>query len=557
MHSNPKFVVIVNNNVHSKDGVAASTGRILQSMGHCVTYVRIDPHLNSDAGNLSPINYGEVFVMEDGTEAPMCAGIAERFLGVQLTSKNVLSCGRALGATLRRERSGSFNAKSVRLVPHVVGAIIEHIYEVANTPVMFGGVLTKPTVCVVETNDVLDINSFIVLEAIKIFLNGGALSGGADEFCFSENVKKLAESDVLTVLVSSKSLKRVEKKYLGINVDVTVRKGVDAGKVSVDTDLKSKKKVSGVAGKSCGCGKSIDIVIPEYKNIYEVPLQLVDGNYDAILRDKLKIEGVVDRGHLYENYVGGLKIGVGAQLNIGDKLVVGIVGKYVNRRSAYLSVVNSLFVSAQAEGVAIEIKWVDSTDLIEGRATMGGIDAVLVPGGFGTRGTDGMIEAIRVARVDKIPFLGICYGMQLAVVEFCRGVLKMEGATTEEIDPNCVHQPVRKLKLKRASIRLGNLKVGIEKGGVAERLYGKSEVAERHRHCFGVTWEYAEKIREAGMSVEGVSVECPEIISIPEHPFFVGVQYHPEFTAVPGAPHPLFSGLIRAACENRRSVNKQ
>lgn len=534
------FITILNNSVHRKDGIAAATGQILQSMGYAVTYVKIDSHLNRDCGLLSPLSHGEVFVLSDGTEADMAVGVAERLLGFKMSADNVITCGQVIGDILRRERKGSYQGKTVRFVSHVAVAMVEQLHRVAKTPVSFKGQLTIPAFCIIEISDIFDTDAFLILESLKILRSGnkGENKIGGDDCIESSFIGNNSSVNVATIMVNNtQPLKKREISYLGLNIDASVYRN----------DLEINKY----------CCKGTVVKVEKHTNIYELAGMLLRVKFDNVLQQILKITGEVDFNLIYKNCLNkniyeknncmNSNISfIPISLSNSVVLRVFIVGKYVNRKSAYLSVVNSIIEAGIHLGSSIELHWIDSCDLENGVANLNNADAIIVPGGFGTRGTEGMIMAVNYARLHKIPFLGICYGMQLCIVEFCRNVLDLKGATTAEIDPKSEHAVIKMLK-GSGSMRIGDFNVSLKGNTLAHRIYDSKKIIERHRHKFAVCNEYIDLIEKGGLEFQGLSGNVYEVCVLKDHPYFVGVQYHPEFIGSINNPHPLFLELLKVA----------
>ncbi|ABO09399.1 CTP synthase [Pyrobaculum calidifontis] len=529
----PKFVVVTGGVMSGlgKGVVAASVGRILRARGLSVTAVKIDPYLNVDAGTMNPYQHGEVFVTFDGGETDLDLGHYERFLDVELPHRNNITSGQIYKSVIEKERRGDYLGQTVQLIPHVTDEIKRRLVEAA------GGF----DVAIVEI---------------------GGTVGDYEQLPFLEAVRQLRlelGGDVLFVHVAwvpiLKTTGEFKTKPLQHSVAELRRYGIQPDAVVVRSerpiDANAVKKISLFAHvPQHAIFNSYDV-----DTIYKVPLLLERQGMGDFLVERLRLRGRSPDYGEWESFVARLSAP-------SRKIAVGMCGKYVELPDAYLSIVEALRHAGAALDVRPELVWINSVEVEKNPDLLpkAGVDAMVVLPGFGKRGTEGMIECVRYARTEKIPFLGICFGMQLAVVEFARNVLGLRDANSTELDPQTPH-PVVHLAPEQESVDvlggsmiLGNREVEIVPGTLAAALYKASLTVERHRHRFEVNLAYVPKLQEAGLVVSGWrrDVKRVEIIELPAHPYFIATQFHPEFKSRPTRPRPLFLGLLSAAVEQSR-----
>ncbi|PID52463.1 MAG: CTP synthetase [Candidatus Moraniibacteriota bacterium] len=542
MKKKKKKYIFVVGGVMSGVGKGITTSaiaKIIQSRGYSVTALKVDPYINVDAGTMNPTEHGEVFVLNDGYETDQDMGNYERFLGTTLTSGNYMTTGSVYQSVIEKERRGGYKGKCVEVVPHIPLEIISRIEKAGKNE-----------------------NAEIVITEI-----GGTI-GEYQNILFLEAARMLKEKnpgDVLFVLVSyvplpSKvgEMKTKPTQYAsrtlngaGIQADIIVARS------EVPIDDKRKEKIA----MSCSVHKKSVISAPDVESIYHVPVNFENDNLSTIILKKLDLRA---RKTNMENWVKFTE-----KIETAKKTVkIGIVGKYFETgdfvlSDAYISVIEALKHASYHNGCNPELSWLDSTAYEKDSkklATLKEFDGIVVPGGFGSRGIEGKINVAQFCRKNKIPYFGLCYGMQIAVIEYARHVAGITDAQTAEIDENAPDLvidilPEQKEKLKKGdfggSMRLGSYPAHIMPNTIAHKAYKKAEISERHRHRYEVNPEYIEKLEDAGIVFSGKSPNktLMEIMELPQnvHPFFLATQFHPEFQSAPLTPHPLFMEFIKAA----------
>ena len=526
-----KFVFITGGVVSSigKGIVAASLGRLLKSRGYNVSILKLDPYLNVDPGTMSPFQHGEVFVTEDGAETDLDLGHYERFTDTAMSRLNSVTTGSIYQSVINKERRGAYNGGTVQVIPHITGEIRERIHRVAAN--------SGADVVITEIGGTVgDIESLPFLEAIREFR--GDVGRQDLAYIHVTLLPFIGTSGELKTKPTQHSVK--ELRSIGIQPDVLVCRSDR----EISEDL--KRKIGGF------CGVPNRAVIPslDADTIYAVPLTLEEGGLCREVLDVLQLTDHESDMTAWSQLVHNLR-------NPGPSVKVALVGKYVQLNDAYLSVVEALRHACIAQDASLDLHWVCAEQIeTEGAdAFLRGMDAVVVPGGFGNRGVDGKIAAIRWAREQRVPFLGLCLGMQTAVIEWARNQAGLPEATSEELDPGTPHPVIHLLPEQQdvvdlgGTMRLGVYPCRIAPDTLADRLYGEQVVYERHRHRFEFNNAYRSLFLEAGYVVSGTSPDgrLVELIELKGHPFFTACQYHPEFLSRPGRPHPLFRGLIEAA----------
>ena len=507
----------------------ASLGRLLKSRGLKVTAQKLDPYINVDPGTISPYQHGEVFVTEDGAETDLDLGHYERFIDENLNKFSNLTTGKVYWNVLNKERDGKYLGETIQVIPHITNEIKNFIYSV--------GEKSEADIVLTEIGGTIgDIESQPFLEAIRqIRLEVG---GKNCLFIHVTLVPYIVGSGEYKTKPTQHSVK--ELMSLGINPDIIVVRCTEP----IGDDIRKKISLFCNVKPDCVVG---NVNLP---SLYLVPLMLEESNFSDIVCRELLLDckecdlsewnSMLDR------------------IEKRDKQVtIAIVGKYVKLHDAYLSIAEALNHAGFELGSKVEIKWVDSelvTDYTVGDLLFD-CDAVLVPGGFGNRGLEGKVTAVKYARENNMPFLGICLGMQAAVIEFARSVLELKDANSSEFDPESKNlvidlmQDQQGIVSKGGTMRLGAYPCKVKRDTILSRIYENSEVKERHRHRYEFNNEFREKFENAGMKISGTSPNglLVEAVEIPENNFFVGVQYHPEFKSRPNHAHPLFKGLVEAA----------
>jgi len=528
----PRFVMITGGVLSGlgKGLVAASLGMLLKSRGLRVTPIKFDGYLNVDAGTMNPYEHGEVYVLDDGTECDMDLGTYERFMDETLEGDNNITSGKLLLSVISKERRGEYLGKTVQFIPHVTGEAKRWILEVVEK--------RGADVVIVEVGGTVgDIENAYFIEAIRQL----ASELGRDRFAFvhvtlvpelpsGEQKTKPTQHSVATL------------RSMGIDPDIIVARS------KRPLEEKTRRKIALL----CGVREENVISDPDVGRPYEVPLKLEEQGIDDRVAELLGLPG---RGRGLQELRELLERWESAE----GEVEVAIVGKYTHLRDAYASLTAAIEHASMHLGLRTRVRWVESTDLEEGRVgleeALEGVDGLIVPGGFGRRGAEGKVAAIGWARERGVPFLGLCFGLQLAVVEFARHVCGLEGANSTEIDPETPHPVVdllpeqRRIGEKGGTMRLGSHPAVLRPGTLVWRAYGGAElVHERHRHRYEVNPEYHGALEGGGLVFSGRSPDgrLVEFIELPGHPFFVATQAHPEFKSRVLRPHPLFTGFLRA-----------
>lgn len=516
---------------------AASLGRLLKARGYQVTMQKFDPYINIDPGTMNPIQHGEVFVTDDGTETDLDLGHYERFIDESLDKNSNVTTGKIYWSVLQKERHGDFGGGTVQVIPHITNEIKSRFYR-AKSP-------DEDRIAIIEVGGTVgDIESQPFLEAIRQFQHDvGHENAILIHVTLIPYLKASGEMKTKPTQASVKEL-----QGMGIQPDVIVCRSEHP----LTDEIREKIALF--------CNVPVTHVLQnlDVEYLYEAPLAM----------EREKLADVVMQSLFLENRKPDLSDWVEMVDNLRhpDKTVnIAIVGKYTQLHDAYLSVVEALKHGGIACRAKVELTWIDSEELNEKNLDkqLHCVDGILVPGGFGNRGTEGMILAAQYARVHKIPYLGICLGMQMAIVEFARHVLGYEDANSIELSPETTH-PVIALMPDQAdaedlggTLRLGSYPCVLKDGSLSEKLFGGKMIQERHRHRYEVNNAFREELQEKGMSIVGTSPDgrIVEMIEIPANPFFVGTQGHPEFKSRPNHAHPLFRGFVQAAVDRKTSDN--
>ena len=506
----------------------SSIGRNLQSRGLSVTAIKIDPYLNVDAGTMNPFEHGEVFVLEDGGEVDLDLGNYERFLDVQLSRDHNITTGKAYLAVIEKERHGDYLGSTVQIIPHVTDEIKMMVRDVAES--------TGVDVTLVEVGGTVgDIESMPFLEALRQLSNDVG-----KENCVFVHTTLVPILPVVGEAKTKPTQHSVrELRAVGIHPSAIVARAPEA----LNEDVKRKI--------SLFCDVPVEGVVsaPDAGNVYEVPLLLEDQGLTDYLLRQLDLEGTSPDLEGWKAFVERLRDPEGA-------VEIALVGKYTHLQDSYISHVEAFRHAGAQANVRVNIRWVESEDLEKnGVGSLEGAQGILVPGGFGERGIEGKIRAIRYAREHEIPFQGVCLGFQLATIEFARSVLGLEGANSSEFDPKTSYPVVDLLPEQQgvedmgATMRLGAHEVVIGEGSRAHELYGSTPVYERHRHRYEINPAFLSKLEGAGLRYVGRSEDGRrmDILELEGHPYFLASQFHPEFKSRPLRPSPIHYGLVRAA----------
>ena len=514
---------------------AASLGRLLKSRGLKVASQKLDPYINVDPGTMSPYQHGEVYVTEDGAETDLDLGHYERFIDEDLNKYSNLTTGKVYWNVLNKERRGEYLGSTVQVIPHVTNEIKDFVYSV--------GKKTGADVVITEIGGTIgDIESQPFLEAVRQI----SLEVGRENSLFIHVtlVPFLSGSDEHKSKPTQHSVK--ELQGMGINPNIIVLRCDEPLEKSIFQKI------------SLFCNVKPDCVIENITLpcLYEAPLMLEKSNFSSVVCRELNIDAPEADLTEWTDMVERIK-------SKHDDVEIGLVGKYVQLHDAYLSVAEALRHAGYAQNSHVNIHWIDSETITKETANevLGGLDGIIVPGGFGSRGIEGMILSAQYARENNVPYFGICLGMQIAVIEYARHVAGISDAHSGEFDELCQNKVIDFMPGqsddidKGGTLRLGAYPCDIQPDTTMERCYKTTKISERHRHRYEFNNEYREALTSAGLTLSGLSPDgrLVETVEITDRPFYVGVQYHPEFKSRPNKPHPLFVGFIGAAVKNRRS----
>jgi len=511
---------------------AAALGALLESRGIRITNVKMDPYINVDPGTMSPYQHGEVFVTDDGAETDLDLGHYERFTSVRMTQTNNFTTGSIYKSVIERERRGEYLGRTVQVIPHITDEIKRRIREASES---------ADLVLVEVGGTVGDIEGLPFLEAIRQFRN----DAGQENVLYVHLtlVPYIKTSGELKTKPTQHSVKGLQQ--LGIQPDLLLCRAETA----ISRELKQKIALY------CNVAEQDVMSVPDVEDIYSLPMVLHEEGADERILEKLGIWAASENLQPWKDVVMRRKRPM-------DTISIGIVGKYVHLGDTYKSLNEALYHGGIAHRTKVKLCFIDAEhiDLDAPEEVFEGVDGILVPGGFGQRGTEGKIAAIHYAREHQVPFFGICLGMQLAVVEYCRNVLKLKGAMSREFVDDPSHPVIELMNEQRTvvdkggTMRLGAYPCELDLGSLAHAIYGESGIEERHRHRFEVNPAYHSQLQDGGLSISGWSPDrvLAEMIEIKGHPWFVACQFHPEFKSRPLEPHPLFSSYIKAVVESQQ-----
>ena len=510
---------------------AASLGRLLKMRGYKVTMQKFDPYINIDPGTMNPIQHGEVFVTDDGAETDLDLGHYERFIDESLTKQSNVTTGKVYWSVLSKERRGDYGGGTVQVIPHITNELKSRFYR--------NDGVKETQIAIIEVGGTVgDIESQPFLEAIRQF----QLDVGHENAILIHVtlVPYLKASQELKSKPTQASVK--ELQGMGIQPDIVVCR----------TEIPLDKAIRDKISLFCNVPNSQVIQNLDVETLYEVPLAMEKENLAQTVCKCLHLDCPEPDIKGWEDMVNSIK-------NLNKEVTVALVGKYTALHDAYISVVESLKHGGFAHNAQVNIKWVNSEDVTPENVAdiLGDVSGVLIPGGFGDRGIDGKIYAIQYARENNIPFLGLCLGMQLSIVEFARNVVSWNDAHSAELDPSTTHPVIHLMPDQNGvediggTLRLGSYPCVLAKDSKAYALYGEETIHERHRHRYEVNNYYRDDLEKNGMKLSGLSPDgrIVEMLEIPEHPWFVATQAHPEFKSRPNHPHPLFKGFVGAALE--------
>lgn len=547
---NPKFIFVSGGVISGigKGITTASIAAILQAKGHLVSPVKVDMYLNQDAGTIRPQEHGEVFVTLDGIETDQDVGHYERFINQPIKRANYITTGQIYAEVLRKERAFEYDGEDVEAIPHVTDEIIRRFYQAAR----------GSDICIIELGGTVgEYQNAIFFEATRILKLRHPLDLIHIHVAYLPIPNYLGEMKSKPVQQSVHVL-----QAMGIQPDIII------GRSDVMVDNRRKERIA----LFCNVDKKAVLSNPDVKTIYEVPVILEAQRASDIILQKLGLPSKKHDLRDWRSFIRKIK-------NLKKTLHIAVVGKYFavgnfQLSDVYVCVIESLKHASWANKVNIKLSWIDSEKIEKKGAKniLRKFGGIVVPGGFGKRGTEGMIKTIQYARENKIPYLGLCYGMQMATIEFARNVAKMNSANTAEIDPKTPYPVIHimpdqeKKLLKReygGTMRLGGWECVIKRGTVTEKAYlsagwikktGGAKITERHRHRYEFNNKFREKLQHSGLVISGTTADgrIVEIIELKGHPFFVGTQFHPEFQSRPLSPHPLFAGFIKAALQLKK-----
>lgn len=533
---NTKYIFVTGGVVSGlgKGITAASLGRLLKNRGYKVTIQKFDPYLNVDPGTMSPYEHGEVFVTDDGAETDLDLGHYERFIDENLTKNSSVTMGKIYSQVIEKERKGDYLGKTVQVIPHVTNEIKEKIYSFEDT---------DTDIVITEVGGTVgDIEGLSIIEAIRQV----GLERNKEDVVYIHVtlLPYISGSNEIKSKPTQHSVKELQS--LGIQPDILVCRS----ELEIPETIREKlalfcnvRKTSVIQNKTVNC-------------LYAVPLMLEKEGLAREVCNHLRLESFVPDNSKWEKMIEGIR-----NIKQDEKVKIALVGKYVKLEDSYISVVESLQHAGFVNKVKVDIEMIDSETIVPTNAKeiLSKYDGIVVPGGFGDRGIEGMIETIKVARENNIPFLGICLGMQMAVVEFARNVLGLKDANSAEFS-NTTKNPVihimeeqKSVKTKGGTMRLGSYPCMIKEDSIAKNVYNNTRIDERHRHRFEFNNSYKEKLEKAGLVCSGVSPDgnLVEIVELNNHPYFIAAQFHPELKSRPNRPAPLFVGLIKSAKERK------
>src|SRR6201993_986920 len=537
-----KYILVTGGVVSSlgKGLAAASIGCLLESRGIKVNLMKFDPYLNVDPGTMSPFQHGEVFVTDDGAETDLDLGHYERFTHAKLSRDNNWTTGRLYEQIIAKERRGDYLGKTVQVIPHVTNEIKAAMKKVAQ----------DVDVAIVEIGGTVgDIESLPFMEAIR------------------QMRQELGRGHTLFVHVSLGPFNAAAQEWKAKTTQHSVKEfltiGIQPDILLCRTDRFLAKEMKSKIALFCNVPEEAVITAKDVASVYEVPLVFANENVDTLVLKYLHIEAKDRDLSKWEDIVHRV-------YNPKDTVTIGIVGKYVEYEDSYKSLKEALVHGSLAHNLKLQLNWIEAegleADEKSQEAQLEGYDGILVPGGFGKRGIEGMLTAIRYAREKKVPYFGICLGMQTACIEFARNVSGLQQANSSEFDPATPHRVIYKLRELRGveelggTMRLGAWPCKIDPGTLAHKVYGQTEISERHRHRYEFNREYEGTLTAGGLRISGSTPDGTyvEMVELPDHPHFIGCQFHPEFKSKPLEPHPLFRSFIGAAYEHghRRRAEK-
>ncbi len=533
VHTVTKYIFVTGGVVSSlgKGITAASLGRLLKNRGLKVTIQKFDPYINVDPGTMSPYQHGEVFVTDDGAETDLDLGHYERFIDINLSKNSNVTTGKIYSSVITKERRGEYLGGTVQVIPHITNEIKERVFR--------AGREAGSDVVITEIGGTVgDIESLPFLEAIRQIKS----DIGRDNVMYVH----------VTLIPYIKAAGEVKTKPTQHSVKELRSIGIQPNVIVCRTEKAISEEMKRKIALFCDIDPNAVVECRDASTLYEVPLMLQEQGLDEYVVNHLKLDVPQPEMTEWKALVDRVK-------NLKRKTEVAIVGKYVALHDAYLSIVESLAHAGIEADSEVSIRWVDAEELTDGNAAeaLQGVNGILVPGGFGDRGIEGKVAAIRYAREQRIPFFGICLGMQVAVIEYARNVVGMEGANSSEINPTTPYPVIDLLPEQKdiedmgGTMRLGLYPCKLAEGSLAAQTYDDELVYERHRHRYEFNNQYRETIEKAGLRISGTSPDgrLVEMVELPDHPWFLAVQFHPEFTSRPNRPQALFRGFVNASLQ--------
>ncbi len=533
---NTKYIFVTGGVVSGlgKGITAASLGRLLKNRGYKVTIQKFDPYINVDPGTMNPYEHGEVFVTDDGAETDLDLGHYERFIDENLTKNSSITMGKIYKSVIEKERRGDYLGKTVQVIPHITNEIKEKIYGFEDT---------DTDIVITEIGGTVgDIEGVSIIEAIRQV----GLEKNKEDVVYIHVtlLPYVFGSNEIKSKPTQHSVKELQS--LGIKPDILVCR------TEQDIPDTVREKLS----LFCNVRKSSVIQNKTADCLYAVPLMLEEEGLAREVCNHLRLEKYIPNNAKWEEMIEKIR-----KIDKNEIVNIGLVGKYIKLEDSYISVIESLYHAGFANNVNVKVHLIDSEKITRENVAeqLKGLNGIVIPGGFGDRGIEGMIETIKYVRENNIPFLGICLGMQMAVVEFARNVLGIKDADSEEFNKETENQVIhimeeqKKVNKKGGTMRLGAYPCIIKENTLAQKLYGENEISERHRHRFEYNNDYRERLEEAGLKISGTSPDglLVEMVEIENHPYFIAGQFHPELKSRPNRPAPLFVGLVKSAINTR------
>ena len=542
MKNSPKYI-FVTGGVSSSLGkgiISASLGKLLKSKGLVVTIQKFDPYINVDPGTLNPYEHGECYVTSDGAETDLDLGHYERFLGIKTSRNNNTTTGQIYQTVINQERKGDFLGKTVQVIPHITNEIKSRIKSLENEK--------KYDVIITELGGTVgDIESYPFIEAVRQF-----------RWEIGEQNSLVIHLTLLPYLSAAAEIKTKPTQH---SVKKLMESGLNADIIVCRTEHRLTSDLRKKIALFCNVDVKSVIESIDAKTIYDVPLLMLEEKLDKVVLKKLKIKSKIKADlSSWKKFVHNLK-------NPKNEVNIGLIGKYVELQDSYKSILESFIHAGSVNSVKVNVNPIHSESINKTnvKSLMSNLDGVLVAPGFGDRGIEGKIISIEYARVNDIPFLGICLGMQMAVIEYARNVIGLKNANSTEMDYHTKHPVISlmedqvNVEKKGGTMRLGSWKCEISKGTLTHDIYKKNVIKERHRHRYELNFNYIESLTKSGMVLCGKNPETDlvEIIELPNHSWFIGVQFHPEYQSTVDKPHPLFKSFIKAATNKKRTYGRK